>query len=60
MSPPVLLGSILRGYSVGSELNTIGSAMDYVSNQIKFNSNKMDSLNTGLGSLVPERDLARL
>jgi flagellin len=44
--------------SVNGELNTIGSATNYVMNQVKFNSNKIDSLNTGLGSLV-DADLAK-
>ena len=39
-------------------LNTVGSETNYVSNQVKFNSNKIDSLNTGLGSLV-DADLAK-
>ena len=44
--------------SVNGELNTIGSATNYVNNQVKFNSDKIDSLNTGLGSLV-DADLAK-
>jgi flagellin len=43
---------------VNGELNTIGSATNYVTNQVKFNSDKIDSLNTGLGSLV-DADLAK-
>lgn len=44
--------------SVGQELNTIGAAVNFVTNQITFNSNKVDALNTGLGSLV-DADLAQ-
>jgi flagellin len=44
--------------SVGSALNTVGSETNYVSNQISYNSDKMDALNTGLGSLV-DADLAK-
>ena len=44
--------------SVGQELNTIGAAVNYVTNQVTFNSNKIDALNTGLGSLV-DADLAQ-
>jgi flagellin len=43
---------------VGQELNTVGAAVNYVTNQVTFNSNKIDSLNTGLGSLV-DADLAQ-
>jgi len=38
--------------SVGKELNTIGSATNYVTNQINYNNDKIDSLNSGLGALV--------
>jgi flagellin len=44
--------------AVGGALNTIGSETNYVTNQIKYNSDKVDSLNTGLGSLV-DADLAK-
>ena len=44
--------------SVGSGLNTVGSETNYVSHQISYNSDKMDALNTGLGSLV-DADLAK-
>jgi len=38
--------------SVGTALNQYGSASDYLSNQMTFNSDKIDSLNDGLGALV--------
>lgn len=38
--------------TLGSELNTYGSATDYVNNQITYNSDKIDALNSGLGSLI--------
>lgn len=44
--------------AVGTALNNIGSATNYVSNQISYNSDKIDALNTGLGSLV-DADLAK-
>ncbi|MDR3539198.1 MAG: flagellin [Acetobacteraceae bacterium] len=44
--------------AIGQELNTIGSATNYVTNQISYNHDKIDSLNTGLGALV-DADLAK-
>jgi flagellin len=44
--------------SVGTGLNTVGAEVNYVRNQITYNSDKMDALNTGLGSLV-DADLAK-
>jgi len=38
--------------SVGSALNTVGAETNYVSNQISYNSDKVNSLNSGLGSMV--------
>lgn len=38
--------------NVGSALNTVGSEVNYVNNQISYNTDKMNALNTGLGSLV--------
>ncbi len=38
--------------SVGTALNTYGSNTNYVSNQITFNSDKIDSLNQGMGALI--------
>jgi flagellin len=38
--------------TVGTELNSYGSTADYVTNQISYNSNKIDALNDGLGSLI--------
>ena len=43
---------------VGAALNTVGSEVSYVTNQIKYNNDKVDSLNTGLGALV-DADLAK-
>jgi flagellin len=43
---------------VGNDLNNIGSAVNYVSNQTTFNSDKIDALNSGLGSLI-DADLAK-
>jgi flagellin len=52
-----LLGSSARGFShfqtlVGTDLATIGSNVNYVNNQITYNNDKIDALNSGLGSLV--------
>ena len=44
--------------AVGTALNTVGSETNYVNNQISYNSDKIDALNTGLGSLV-DADLAQ-
>jgi flagellin len=44
--------------AVGGALNTLGSEVNYVSNQIRYNTDKVDALNTGLGSLV-DADLAK-
>ena len=38
--------------AVGQALNTIGSSTNYVTNQISYNSDKVNSLNSGLGALV--------
>jgi flagellin len=43
---------------VGGGLNTVGSEINYVNNQISYNSDKVDALNSGLGSLV-DADLAK-
>ncbi len=43
---------------VGTALNTVGSEVNYVKNQISYNSDKIDALNSGLGSLV-DADLAK-
>jgi flagellin len=44
--------------SVGTELNSIGSSINYVNNQTTYNSDKINSLNGGLGSLI-DADLAK-
>jgi flagellin len=44
--------------AVGTGLNTVGAEVNYVKHQITYNSDKMDALNTGLGSLV-DADLAK-
>jgi flagellin len=44
--------------AVGTALNSIGSSANYVNNQISYNSNKIDALNSGIGSLV-DADLAK-
>lgn len=49
---------IKKSDSVGSALNTYGSATDYVTNQINYNSDKIDALNSGLGALI-DADLAK-
>jgi len=38
--------------AVGSQLASYGSASTYINNQVSYNSDKIDALNTGLGSLV--------
>jgi flagellin len=44
--------------SVNNGLNTVGSEINYVNNQTTYNSGKIDSLNSGLGSLI-DADLAK-
>jgi flagellin len=43
---------------VTSALNTVGSETNYVNNQVSYNSDKVDALNSGIGSLV-DADLAK-
>jgi flagellin len=43
---------------IGTALNTYGAASNYVDMQQSYNSDKIDSLNSGLGSLV-DADLAK-
>jgi flagellin len=38
--------------SLGTALNTYGAANTYLNNQVSYNSDKIDALNTGLGALV--------
>ena len=44
--------------SVANQLNQAGADSNYLSSQITFNSNKIDSLNSGLGALV-DADLSK-
>ena len=44
--------------TIGTQLNYYGSASSYLTNQVSYNSDKIDSLNNGLGSLV-DADLAK-
>jgi flagellin len=37
---------------IGTELNSYGASENYLNNQITFNNDKIDALNSGLGSLV--------
>ena len=43
---------------IGTELNTYGAASTYVDMQQSYNNNKIDALNSGLGSLI-DADLAK-
>jgi flagellin len=49
---------ITQQNNVGTYLNTIGSSINYVNNQTTYNNDKVDALNSGLGSLV-DADLAK-
>jgi flagellin len=52
-------GTFLNQQSdVNNELNTVGSSINYISHQTSYNTNKIDSLNSGLGSLI-DADLAK-
>ena len=44
--------------AVTNQLNTYGAAPNYVNSQTTFNNNKIDSLNSGLGSLI-DADLTK-
>jgi flagellin len=44
--------------AVNNELNTVGNSINYVNNETTYNSNKIDALNSGLGSLI-DADLAK-
>ena len=43
---------------ISTQLNTFGASMQYVENQITYNSKKVDAMNDGLGALV-DADLAK-
>ena len=49
---------INQSNSLGTALNTVGASINYVNNQVSYNSDKVDALNCGLGSLV-DADLAK-
>ena len=52
-------GTFLNKQStVGQDLNTVGNSINYVNHQTTYNKDKIDSLNSGLGSLV-DADLAK-
>ena len=52
-------GTFLNQFaSVSKALNTIGSEVNYVNNQVSYNSDKIDALNGGVGALV-DADLAK-
>ncbi len=52
-------GTFLSKFNaLSKELNTVGSAVNFVKNQVSYNSDKIDALNGGLGSLV-DADLAK-
>lgn len=51
-------GTFLNQFnSVNDALNTVGSETNYVNNQVSYNTDKIDALNSGIGSLV-DADLA--
>lgn len=52
-------GTFIAKYStVGTQLNSYGAASNYIDSQVSFNNDKIDALNSGLGSLV-DADLAK-
>lgn len=52
-------GTFLNKQStVGQDLNTVGNSINYVNHQTTYNKDKINSLNSGLGSLV-DADLAK-
>ncbi len=44
--------------AIANQLNNYGATSNYVTSQVSYNSDKIDALNTGLGSLI-DADLAR-
>ena len=50
-------GFIKQFNSISTALNTYGAATNYVTNQITYNSDKINALNSGLGALV-DADMA--
>ncbi|WP_428491836.1 flagellin [Rhodopila sp.] len=44
--------------AVNNELNVVGNSINYINNETTYNSNKIDALNSGLGSLI-DADLAK-
>jgi flagellin len=52
-------GTFLNQFNaVSKALNTVGAETNYVNNQVSYNSDKIDALNSGVGSLV-DADLAK-
>ena len=52
-------GTFLSEFNkVGTAMNTYGAATNYVTNQITYNNDKIDALNSGLGALV-DADMAK-
>lgn len=49
---------ITQQTNVGTYLNNIGSSINFVNSQTSYNNDKIDALNSGLGSLV-DADLAK-
>jgi flagellin len=43
---------------LGTQLNTYGAASKYVDNQVRYNKDKIDAMNSGLGALI-DADLAK-
>ena len=52
-------GTFINHFNALSKaLNTVGAEVNYVNNQVSYNSDKIDALNVGVGSLV-DADLAK-
>lgn len=48
-----LTGTFARALNtIGNQLNSYGASSNYVGSQVSYNSDKIDALNTGLGSLI--------
>ncbi|MGA9869316.1 MAG: flagellin [Acetobacteraceae bacterium] len=48
-----LTGTFARALNtIGNQLNSYGASSNYVDSQVSYNSDKIDALNTGLGSLI--------
>ena len=58
LQPNAVLGYDVAQLGVANQLNQAGADSNYLGSQITFNTNKIDSLNEGLGALI-DADLSQ-